>query len=52
MLDLLESYFEQKGERVCRIDGSVKQDQRREAIEAFNTDPTVDMFLLSTEPAV
>ena len=48
MLDLLESYFEQKGERVCRIDGSVKQDQRREAIEAFNTDPTVDMFLLST----
>ena len=26
----------------------MKQDQRREAIEAFNTDPTVDMFLLST----
>ncbi|CAL6402739.1 unnamed protein product [Bathycoccus prasinos] len=48
MLDLLESFFEQRGERVCRIDGSVKQEQRRDAIDAFNKDPTVDIFLLST----
>ena len=24
MLDLIESYFEQRGSRVCRIDGSVQ----------------------------
>ena len=48
MLDLLESFFEQKGTRVCRIDGSVKQEQRRDAIDAFNKDPNVDIFLLST----
>ena len=48
MLDLLESFFEQKGTRVCRIDGSVKQEQRRDAIDSFNKDPNVDIFLLST----
>lgn len=48
MLDLLESFFEQRGERVCRIDGSVKQEDRRNAIDMFNTDPAVDIFLLST----
>ena len=52
MLDLLESFFEQRGDRVCRIDGSVKQEQRRDAIDAFNKDPTVDIFLLSLALAV
>jgi ATP-dependent DNA helicase len=48
MLDLLESYFQQRGEIVCRIDGSVKQDDRREFIHRFNTDPSYGIFLLST----
>ena len=48
MLDLLESYFQQRGEVVCRIDGSVKQDDRREFIHRFNTDPSYGIFLLST----
>jgi len=33
---------------VCRIDGSVKQDDRREFIHRFNTDPSYGIFLLST----
>ena len=48
MLDLLESYCQQRGENVCRIDGSVKQDDRREFIAKFNTDPDYGIFLLST----
>ena len=48
MLDLIESYFEQQGSRVCRIDGSVAWQERKEQMDAFNTDPSVDIFLLST----
>jgi ATP-dependent DNA helicase len=48
MLDLLESFFQQRGEPVCRIDGSVKQDDRREFIARFNEDPKYGIFLLST----
>jgi ATP-dependent DNA helicase len=33
---------------VCRIDGSVKQQDRRSQIKAFNEDPDVRLFLLST----
>ena len=48
MLDLLESFFQQRNEPVCRIDGSVKQDDRREYIARFNEDPNYGVFLLST----
>ena len=48
MLDLLESFFQQRNEPVCRIDGSVKQDDRREYIARFNEDPNYGIFLLST----
>ena len=48
MLDLLESFFQQRNEHVCRIDGSVKQDDRREYIARFNEDPNYGIFLLST----
>lgn len=48
MLDLLESFFQQRNEPVCRLDGSVKQEDRRDAIARFNTDPNFGVFLLST----
>ncbi len=33
---------------VCRIDGGVKPEERRDQISAFNNDPAVKIFLLST----
>ncbi|QUC16761.1 uncharacterized protein UV8b_01002 [Ustilaginoidea virens] len=48
-LDILEDYSRDlRGWRVCRIDGSVPQDRRRQQIHAFNTDPAHNLFLLST----
>lgn len=48
-LDLLEDYCrELRGWPVCRIDGSVGQDDRRQQIHDFNTDPNLQLFLLST----
>ena len=34
--------------KVCRIDGSVPQTERRAQIQSFNQDPTTQIFLLST----
>ena len=48
MLDLLDAYLEGEGHKSCRIDGSVSWQDRQEAIRAFNTDPEVFVFLLST----
>ncbi|OJD32200.1 swi snf chromatin remodeling complex component [Diplodia corticola] len=40
-LDLLESYAEElRGWRTCRIDGSVKQEERQKLIKAFNKPST------------
>jgi ATP-dependent DNA helicase len=48
-LDILEDYCrELRGWKVCRIDGGVAQNMRREQIQAFNTDPEHKIFLLST----
>ncbi|KAI5464922.1 ISWI chromatin-remodeling complex ATPase ISW2 [Mariannaea sp. PMI_226] len=48
-LDILEDYcHELRGWNICRIDGSVSQESRREQIRAFNTDPSYKVFLLST----
>lgn len=48
-LDLIHDYAaELRGWNVCRIDGSVAQDDRRQAIKDFNTDPEHKLFLLST----
>ncbi|KAH8172211.1 lymphocyte-specific helicase [Sarocladium implicatum] len=48
-LDILEDYCaELRGWGVCRIDGSVSQDSRREQIARFNKDPDCHIFLLST----
>ncbi|KAM3486722.1 hypothetical protein MY8738_000216 [Beauveria namnaoensis] len=48
-LDILEDYCrELRGWNVCRIDGGVSQQSRREQIYQFNTDPDHRVFLLST----
>ena len=48
LLDLLDTFLEQKGHQACRIDGSVSWQDRQAAMKAFNTDPNVFCFLLST----
>ncbi len=48
-LDILETYASQlRSYPTCRIDGSISQSSRAEQIRAFNTDPAVKLFLLST----
>ncbi|PTB64662.1 hypothetical protein BBK36DRAFT_1123433 [Trichoderma citrinoviride] len=48
-LDILEDYCrELRGWKVCRIDGSIAQADRRESIKLFNTNPDYKIFLLST----
>ncbi|KAL6866725.1 SNF2 family DNA-dependent ATPase [Trichoderma novae-zelandiae] len=48
-LDILEDYCrELRGWKVCRIDGSIAQADRRESIKLFNTNPEYKIFLLST----
>ncbi|KAG5996301.1 hypothetical protein E4U43_002892 [Claviceps pusilla] len=48
-LDILEDYArELRGWHVCRIDGSVAQDERRQQIHDFNTNRDYNLFLLST----
>lgn len=48
-LDILEDYArELRKWNVCRIDGSVAQDNRRQQIQDFNEDPEYKLFLLST----
>ncbi|KAF4453371.1 hypothetical protein F53441_3967 [Fusarium austroafricanum] len=48
-LDILEDYCrELRDWKVCRIDGSVSQDSRKNQIADFNSDPEYKIFLLST----
>ncbi|KAJ8108907.1 hypothetical protein ONZ43_g6283 [Nemania bipapillata] len=48
-LDILHDYCsELRGWNVCRIDGSVSQENRRQQIKDFNEDPEHKVFLLST----
>ncbi|KAJ2908442.1 putative ATPase, partial [Coemansia aciculifera] len=48
VLDILEFYAELRNWRFCRIDGSVSQVDRQDAIVQFNTDPTIPLFFLTT----
>ncbi|ORY02995.1 hypothetical protein K493DRAFT_207530 [Basidiobolus meristosporus CBS 931.73] len=49
MLDLIEDWLMlMKKWRCCRIDGHIHQEERREQIHEFNTDPSIEVFLLST----
>lgn len=48
-LDILHDYCsELRGWNICRIDGSVAQEERRKQIKDFNEDPEHKIFLLST----
>ena len=48
-LDILEEWAASlRGWPVCRVDGGVKQEDRAEQIEAFNTQKSHKLFLLST----
>ncbi|KAK8090605.1 hypothetical protein PG994_000110 [Apiospora phragmitis] len=48
-LDILHDYCNDLRKwKVCRIDGGVKQEDRREQIQNFNEDPDFKVFLLST----
>ncbi|KAF9099152.1 hypothetical protein BGX23_003745 [Mortierella sp. AD031] len=49
MLDIIEDWAVTfKKWQVCRIDGSIKQDDRRRQIADFNSNPKLKLFLLST----
>ncbi|XP_077217560.1 ATP-dependent DNA helicase DDM1-like isoform X2 [Tasmannia lanceolata] len=49
VLDIIDYYFSEKGLEVCRIDGSVKLDERKRQIKEFNDiNSDVRIFLLST----
>lgn len=48
MLDLLDTYLEQLGHKTTRIDGSIGWQDRQEAMRAYNSDPDMFVFLLST----
>ncbi|KAI5064208.1 hypothetical protein GOP47_0020878 [Adiantum capillus-veneris] len=44
--DLLQTHM--KGVTYLRLDGSVEPDKRFEIVKAFNSDPTIDVLLLTT----
>lgn len=48
MLDILDTYLEQKGHSSARLDGSIKWEDRQAAIKAFNEGAGIFCFLLST----
>ncbi|CAN4080050.1 unnamed protein product [Withania somnifera] len=49
VLDIMDYYFSEKGFDVCRIDGSVKLDERKRQIKEFNdVSSKYRIFLLST----
>ncbi|KAK6343355.1 hypothetical protein TWF730_010946 [Orbilia blumenaviensis] len=48
-LDIIQEWATTlRGWNCCRIDGSVKQEERRDLIKAFNSDSNYRLFLLST----
>ena len=48
LLDGPQDYLRWRKWRYCRIDGSVKIDERQAQMDAFNTDPDIFVFMLST----
>ncbi|KAF9127775.1 hypothetical protein BGW39_005635 [Mortierella sp. 14UC] len=49
MLDIIEDWaVTYKKWQCCRIDGNVKQEDRRRQIAEYNTNPALKLFLLST----
>merc|ERR1719160_1049501 len=48
MLDILEDYLTWRNYKFRRLDGAVSAAERMQAMNEFNNDPTIDVFLLST----
>ena len=48
MLDILADFCDLKGYKFARLDGSMSLDNRGEHMRAFNTDPDMHIFLIST----
>eukprot|EP00617_Octactis_speculum_P012192 CAMPEP_0185778214 /NCGR_PEP_ID=MMETSP1174-20130828/91865_1 /TAXON_ID=35687 /ORGANISM="Dictyocha speculum, Strain CCMP1381" /LENGTH=747 /DNA_ID=CAMNT_0028466847 /DNA_START=43 /DNA_END=2289 /DNA_ORIENTATION=- len=48
LLNILEDYTNNMGWRTCRIDGSIKIQERQKQMDAFNNDPDIFIFMLST----
>ncbi|CAG8730502.1 42094_t:CDS:10, partial [Gigaspora margarita] len=49
MLDIIDDWATLfKGWKLCRIDGSIGQEDRRQQIHDFNTNPEIRLFILST----
>jgi len=48
MLDILEDYMTWRGYSYRRLDGTVSATDRMNAMNEFNTDKSIDVFLLST----
>jgi chromatin-remodeling ATPase INO80 len=48
MLDLLEDYLLAKRHKFVRLDGTSRLDERRDVVDAFQNDPSIFCFLLST----
>tara|TARA_B110001452_G_scaffold210850_1_gene181286 strand:- start:969 stop:2966 length:1998 start_codon:yes stop_codon:yes gene_type:complete len=48
MLDILEDYLTLRGYKFRRLDGSVSATDRMHAMNEFNSDKSIDAFLLST----
>ncbi|RHY63881.1 hypothetical protein DYB38_006401 [Aphanomyces astaci] len=47
MLDLIQSTLHQHGYTHCRFDGSLKQDDREKVLRRFNTQPDVQVLVIS-----
>ncbi|XP_033733127.1 lymphoid-specific helicase-like [Pecten maximus] len=48
MLDVIEDYCYFRSYKFCRLDGSCNVESRQESMAAFNSDPEIFLFLLST----
>jgi len=49
LMDIMELYFDYKGYKFLRLDGSTKADERGERVALFNKENSeFDIFLLST----
>ncbi len=49
LMDIMELYFDYKGFKFLRLDGSTKADERGERVALFNKENSeFDIFLLST----
>lgn len=47
MLDMLAEPLGQLGLKFCRLDGAMAQHQREQAVKDFNTNPEIQLFLIS-----